>query len=102
MVTSFTKNKISAVVVPITSTNSGKDVSLVTNQPNDNESLPQQPSQELGNEDQNDEAQPIEVNISYNPPFTSERALTFAFFGTELLYYLQGYNLNQECLTSKC
>ena len=101
MVASFTKNKISAIVVPITSTNSGKDVSLSTNQPNDYESLPQQPPQRLDDEDQNDEVQPIEVNTSYNPPFTSERALTFVFFGNELTHYLHGYNLQQECLTSK-
>ena len=101
MVTSFTKNKISAVVVPISSTNSGKDVSLSTNQPNDIESLPQQPLQQLDDEGRNDEAHPVEVNTSYNPPFTSERAFTFSFFASELPHYLQGYNLKQECLTSK-
>ena len=101
MVTSFTKNKITSVVVPITSTNSGKDVSLVTDQPNDTNSLSQQPPQQLYDQDQNDEAQPIEVNTSYNPPFTSERAFTFTLIASELSHYLQGYNLNQECLTSK-
>ena len=101
MVTSFTKNETTAVVVTITSTNSGKDVSLVTNQPNDINSLLQQPPHQLDDEDEDAQAQLIEVNTSYNPPFTSERALTFAFFGTALSHYLQGYNLNQECLTSK-
>ena len=101
MVASFTKNKISAAVVPISSTDSGKDVSLSTNQPNDYESLPQQPPQRLDDEDRNDEVQPLEVNTSYNPPFTSERAFTFVVFATEVSHYLQGYNLKQECLTSK-
>ena len=101
MVTTFTENKISSVVAPITSTKSGKDVSLVTNQPNDINLLPQQPPQQLDDKEQNSEAQPIEVNTSYNPPFTNERAFTFVFFASELSHYLQGYNLNQECLTSK-
>ena len=100
MVTSFTRNKINSVVVPITSTDSEKDISLSTNQTNDINSLPQ-PPQQLYVEDKIDEAQPIEINTSYNPPFTSQRAFTFSFFPTELSHYLQGYNLIQECLTSK-
>ena len=44
--------------------------------------------------------EPEEGNTSYSQPFTSEKALTF-YFLDELQYYLQGYNVIQECLTSK-
>ena len=101
MVTSLTKTKTSAVVVPKSSTNSGKDGSLSTNQTNDINSLLQQLPHQLDDKGEDDQAKPTELNTSYNPPFTSERALTFAFLTSELSHYLQGYNLNQECLTSK-
>ena len=74
---------------------------VLTNEPYHDDSLvPQLPQQQQPPLSQQDDGKVR--NTSYAPPFTSERALTFFFVvGTELQYYLQGYNLHQESLTSK-
>ena len=72
--------------------------SILTNKPYDNNLLVLQQQQPPPSQQDDEKI----LNTSYFQPFTSEKALTFFFLvGTQLQYYLKGYNLHQESLTSK-
>jgi len=86
-------------VLPRRSNSDKETKEQLTNQPNDNDALPQQQNDEVQNVVQPTTTEIQEINTSYLQPFTVKKAFTFFIQGNEVRFYLQGYDLLQECLT---